>query len=1166
MRKILCILLVAIMFLQPLSTVFALNSEETANIDDSSSLSSENASNTETAPTETETSEDTAVPPLGDNSEFPEILGTENDDVSNFPETLEDEQLENNETDDIEKKNLELFSIPPSYIANTFLIFNDNTGEWEKTTTPTFFSEVCFVPNFDDYGYTSSEIYNSNISFNSTNSDDFKFSVERVKYGMGVYVWALLIEPGDIGISGKVLDGTVTITTATGTEILSHTFNNIEFQLLRVDSSLQVSSSQPVVIDPPELGLSGTQQIKLGSKATFSVNLSGQAPVEVSWNTRFDSDIAAIYNTTNLEFFNGNYAAFSNKGTLRINADAGSYIYQMDKNNKLNITPLSATYNKSGGYFEFKTNVVGRYIISDAPLKIVSIPLNERVAGLDTNFYCLNEVGVVDVATKNLPYSLEENLIYFPLLKADGKLVSNELAANYITAEIENANQWLNDPYFEINVVSKITNINGKNETAYFLELVYATELPQDDYSINVQLERNANDNLNFSPIVATLNFKAGYCIFNITTTPQEIDFTAYTGPVKIALDNTGYEIYADVTEDKKITLSYNITTPSEIEALFPSWASMEYIEIKSDKAFTAPADLNIYSSISSSSQMVYKLDESNNLFYLPVYTTKTRCVPITADKFGRYVITYASPLPATNPSPERVDHTSDKLFLLDSNGKVANSHSQDFVPGQTVYLPLLTENNTVVSLPEAVEDLKITFDYYKAPSTLTPVIVKKDYNISGISGEGYFIEFTFSNQISFSADYKFFMCLTKHSGQDSSGKSLKTMFTTSNFDCTVSHPISLDWVVTSNYQIFKFPNSTSYDATFTFSEFTGSFKVATSAYKKATLKADKLENSTVKSNYPSANLDFFNIYLITNTTSTGGVIDYDGIFGGTVNPTISGAFNRSGTLTLKATNAKYLYLVNSDNTLTHVASSNNGTFTIKTRYLGNYVASNIALHTTSGSGSTGGGGGGGGGSKGNSSSAASTATEIVFKPATTENALAAVAEGISNAKKSNNTTAYARLLNTSTLTLEQIKTMRAASDRTLRINGDSISITGKGVEVRVAFLAASATKDVDLSASTTSARAKQTSAFFAKWFTNKFATISMGHQGEFGMQVNIAAQIDLSNMDTTNLYFYSYDLKTNRYNRIFNPGYSIDSAGYLWFNTTFGGEVVVSDGPLELK
>ena len=69
-----------------------------------------------------------------------------------------------------------------------------------------------------------------------------------------------------------------------------------------------------------------------------------------------------------------------------------------------------------------------------------------------------------------------------------------------------------------------------------------------------------------------------------------------------------------------------------------------------------------------------------------------------------------------------------------------------------------------------------------------------------------------------------------------------------------------------------------------------------------------------------------------------------------------------------------------------------------------------------------------------------------------------------------------------------------------------------------------------------------------------------------WGQPVEIAAKVDLTGMDTKNLYFYSYDKKTNTYRRIEKPAYWIDKNGYLRFTTELAGDIIITEGALERK
>ena len=90
--------------------------------------------------------------------------------------------------------------------------------------------------------------------------------------------------------------------------------------------------------------------------------------------------------------------------------------------------------------------------------------------------------------------------------------------------------------------------------------------------------------------------------------------------------------------------------------------------------------------------------------------------------------------------------------------------------------------------------------------------------------------------------------------------------------------------------------------------------------------------------------------------------------------------------------------------------------------------------------------------------------------------------------------------------------------------------------------------------------------AFFEKWYTNKVQVVHLDHSGSYGQAVEIAAKVDLTGMDTTNLVFYSYNRTANNYNRIDTPSYWVDKNGYLHFTTERAGDIIISEGLLEKR
>lgn len=129
-----------------------------------------------------------------------------------------------------------------------------------------------------------------------------------------------------------------------------------------------------------------------------------------------------------------------------------------------------------------------------------------------------------------------------------------------------------------------------------------------------------------------------------------------------------------------------------------------------------------------------------------------------------------------------------------------------------------------------------------------------------------------------------------------------------------------------------------------------------------------------------------------------------------------------------------------------------------------------------------------------------------------------------------------------------------------LRYRHDTVS--DGAVQVRVYIDNPSkAAKDILVSGYVNGDSVDNIKAKFEKKFQNKLAVIGLDQQGGFGIKVQIAAKVNLSGMNTKNLYFYSYNKSTGKYIRI-ETEYRIDENGYLHFSTMQGGYIIISDGP----
>lgn len=144
---------------------------------------------------------------------------------------------------------------------------------------------------------------------------------------------------------------------------------------------------------------------------------------------------------------------------------------------------------------------------------------------------------------------------------------------------------------------------------------------------------------------------------------------------------------------------------------------------------------------------------------------------------------------------------------------------------------------------------------------------------------------------------------------------------------------------------------------------------------------------------------------------------------------------------------------------------------------------------------------------------------------------------------------------------LISLATMQAAAalNPNLVINADTV-VDGQ-IVLRMFVNPALATKNINLSGSTTSKGAVASKALFEKHFGGKFASISLGQQDDFGMSVSMAAKLDVAGMDAANLKAYAYNASKNTYKALGTA--TVDANGFVHFTTPAGGYILVSDKAL---
>lgn len=166
---------------------------------------------------------------------------------------------------------------------------------------------------------------------------------------------------------------------------------------------------------------------------------------------------------------------------------------------------------------------------------------------------------------------------------------------------------------------------------------------------------------------------------------------------------------------------------------------------------------------------------------------------------------------------------------------------------------------------------------------------------------------------------------------------------------------------------------------------------------------------------------------------------------------------------------------------------------------------------------------------------------------------------------------AEVKVKNAGSITPEALKSMRLtteASKGKAKLLADSTTPDGKiaarlYIDPEKSFYV---NKEIKLGVSIEQKDVQKTQATFEKHFDNKVSVVHFEHEGTFGMNIDAAVKVDLSGLNTKNLMFYSYNPATNRYSPVVSTDYFIDKNGFLHFNTSIGGDIVITDKPLAAR
>lgn len=198
-----------------------------------------------------------------------------------------------------------------------------------------------------------------------------KLDIVKRKVDSNDYWYFAELEIKDIDMDkypedGFEVEGTIKVVRKSGSKFtidLSDSLNYIRFSEAEEEDEL-LKDAQLYTID-------GGEDFELSfpnGYGCFSGTTRSKIEVLASMSHSEISAITKLDKYADMVFYIGNDAKFTNvrDGMLKIEADNGDYLYQIGSGNKL--TNRTSTYDEDEDAFIIKTNVLGKYVVSDEKL------------------------------------------------------------------------------------------------------------------------------------------------------------------------------------------------------------------------------------------------------------------------------------------------------------------------------------------------------------------------------------------------------------------------------------------------------------------------------------------------------------------------------------------------------------------------------------------------------------------------------------------------------------------------------------------------------------------------------------------------------------------------------------------------------------------------------
>ncbi len=265
-------------------------------------------------------------------------------------------------------------------IAIPLMLWSDNSNAREDIYLPTDTLEWYKISNSADYdkttyAYADWDVGDADVEVDLINYDLVADDAAYTAAGVNGRIWSVVVTLPE-NDTNKIADlaGNISVgSTKVKARNADYNFElNLTYAPDATDANIVTKFDGDGTLDVGFTGIVafeddlGEIDIEFGEQALFTVDVTGQGKLNLSWKTAHNKEFADMYSYANIDFltFTGT-PSFNRNGYLYIYADEDSFIYEVTAEGAKDV---NATWDSDYDAWRIKTRTLTSYAISDVEL------------------------------------------------------------------------------------------------------------------------------------------------------------------------------------------------------------------------------------------------------------------------------------------------------------------------------------------------------------------------------------------------------------------------------------------------------------------------------------------------------------------------------------------------------------------------------------------------------------------------------------------------------------------------------------------------------------------------------------------------------------------------------------------------------------------------------